>query len=133
VAQGAGIHKRLLIGGIRSFEFTLSFVGTTMRSNTTGDRAMTAATAHESDRQAFNAAFYALGLRWFWDEPTYQRLLQQPCERQRVREYVETAQAHLLRAYDAEFLADAVLEAKRRDRDLNARRVCAPAWAEVGV
>lgn len=89
--------------------------------------------SRELDRQSFNAAFYALGLRWFWDRATYERLAHQPCERTRVRDYIESAQAHLLRAYDAEFLAEAVLDAKRRGSQLAARRVCAPAWAEVGV
>jgi hypothetical protein len=31
-----------------------------------------------------------------------------------VKRYVEAEHAHLLRAYDADFLADAVLEAKER-------------------
>ena len=65
-------------------------------------------------RSAFNAAFYELGLRWHWDEDTYGALCMEPCERHRVKRYVEAEHAHLLRAYDADFLADAVLEAKER-------------------
>jgi hypothetical protein len=72
------------------------------------------ATDAEIDRSAFNAAFYELGLRWHWDDSTYERLAAVPCERSRVRHYLEHVQPHLLRAYDADFLADAILEAKQR-------------------
>jgi len=68
----------------------------------------------EIECSAFNAAFYELGLRWHWDEATYERLAANPCERSRVRHYLENAQPHLLRAYDADFLTDAILEAKQR-------------------
>lgn len=68
----------------------------------------------EIDCSAFNAAFYELGLRWHWDEATYERLAAEPDERLRLRRYLETSQAHLLRAYDADFLSDAVLAAKQR-------------------
>ena len=67
----------------------------------------------ETERRAFNAAFYELGLRLYWDQGTYQTLRANPCERDRVRGYLEGAQSHLLRAYDAEFLADAVMRAKQ--------------------
>jgi hypothetical protein len=78
----------------------------------------------EIERHAFNAAFCELGLPWHWDSATYDRLGLQPCERARVRCYVEQAHPHLLRAYDADFLADAVLEAKGR---------CQRAWDRVGA
>ena len=68
----------------------------------------------ESERRAFNAAFYELGLRLYWDKGTYQSLSANPCERARVRGYLEGEQSHLLRAYDAEFLADAVIRAKQQ-------------------
>lgn len=70
----------------------------------------------ERDRSAFNAAFHELGLRWHWDEATYDTLVGQPCERERLRRYLAQEQAHLLRAYDAEFLADAILAVKTRRR-----------------
>ena len=81
------------------------------------------------ERSAFNAAFYELGLRWHWDEDTYGALCTEPCERHRVKRYVEAEHAHLLRAYDADFLADAVLEAK--ERTLRAL-VKSPASARAG-
>ena len=73
-----------------------------------------AADAIEIERGAFNAAFYELGLRWFWDSSTYDALARENCERSRVRRYVEVEQPHLLRAYDAEFLTDAILVAKEK-------------------
>ena len=78
----------------------------------------------EIERGAFNAAFYELGLRWFWDSDTYRELSATAGERERVRSYLEGEQAHMLRAYDAEFLTDAILTAKRRCHDSMAN--CAP-------
>ena len=71
-------------------------------------------TANEIECGAFNAAFHELGLRWHWDDDTYEQLAADPCERSRVRRYLQHTQPHLLRAYDADFLADAILGAKRR-------------------
>lgn len=69
----------------------------------------------ELECSAFNAAFYELGLRWHWDSATYERLSAEPGEdRSRVQRYLEQTQPHLLRAYDAGFLADAVVTAKQR-------------------
>jgi len=70
--------------------------------------------AADVDRSAFNAAFYELGLRWHWDSRTYESLAAQPCERSRVRSYLEGEQPHLLRAYDADVLTDAIITAKAR-------------------
>jgi len=84
----------------------------------------TADASAEIDRSAFNAAFYELGLPWHWCSETYDALADVPCERTRVRHYMETEQAHLLRAYDAEFLTDAILAAKQRCRASLAN--CAP-------
>lgn len=68
----------------------------------------------EADRNAFNAAFDDLGLRWHWDSETYRSLASIECERARVARYLEGEQSHLLRAYDAEFLTSAILAAKGR-------------------
>jgi hypothetical protein len=94
------------------------------------------------DRSAFNAAFYELGLRWHWDDQTYAGLAAEDCDRSRVRRYLQTHQPHLLRAYDADFLADAILEAKTRCA--RAFEHCPPQavlrfdwadarWGEVGI
>ena len=94
-----------------------------------------AADAIEIERGAFNAAFYALGLRWFWDSSTYDALARENCERSRVRRYVEVEQSHLLRAYDAEFLTDAILVAKEKCKrglaGCGAQAIPSFNWADV--
>jgi hypothetical protein len=94
------------------------------------------------ERGAFNAAFYELGLRWHWDHDTYKALSADPCERARLSGYLEREQPHLLRAYDAEFLTDAILVAKERCQRALAKGSPAamprfnwtdPRWGEVGI
>jgi hypothetical protein len=112
-------------------------MSTTMLQHETAD-----AIDIEIERGAFNAAFYELGLRWHWDSGTYVALAANPCERDRVKRYLESEQSHLLRAYDAEFLTEAILTAKRRCRHAFAASAsCAmprfswtdPRWGEVGI
>lgn len=77
----------------------------------------------EIERGTFNAAFHDLGLRWQWCSDTYAGLAAQTCERERVLGYLQAEQSHLLRAYDASFLTDAILAAKqRRDRSAGAEQ-----------
>ena len=65
----------------------------------------------ELDRNAFNAAFNELGLRWYWDAETHVELLRQSAEATaRLRYYLETQQPHLLRAYEPEFLVGVIQE-----------------------
>ena len=67
----------------------------------------------ETERNAYNAAFYELGLRWHWDRQTYCDLMgtaQEP--EKRIGHYLEANHPHLLRAYDAAFLADAIEQKK---------------------
>ncbi|MDW5444779.1 hypothetical protein [Polaromonas sp. SM01] len=66
----------------------------------------------EAQRHAYNAAFEELGLTWHWDAATYARL--QAHGRNAVRVYLETEQAHLLRAYEADFLVNAIAVAQAR-------------------
>ncbi|MDZ5456153.1 HAD family hydrolase [Azohydromonas lata] len=83
----------------------------------------------EIERNAYNAAFYELGLRWYWDTETYAALLRhsaQPAER--IQHYLRTQQPHLLTAYDADFLARAIQEGMLRRKD-SARPVCD--WSKV--
>ena len=98
--------------------------------------------AAEVERAAFNAAFYELGLRWYWDSDTYRALSVQTCHRSRLRCYLEGEQSHMLRAYDAEFLIDAILAVRQRCRHAMAK--CPPRtlpsfnwadarWGEVGI
>jgi len=74
----------------------------------------TTAAPHEIERNAFNAAFSELGLCWHWDEKTYAELQTIAAESERVRRYVESQHRHLLAAYDADFLVDAIRVTKSR-------------------
>ena len=70
----------------------------------------------DHDRHAYNAAFEELGLTWHWDAQTYERLQAATRGRDSVRAYLETEQSHLLRAYEADFLVNAIETAKARCR-----------------
>jgi hypothetical protein len=72
--------------------------------------------AAEAHRNAYNAAFEELSLSWRWDASTYARLQFHGCDL--VRAYLETEQTHLLRAYDADFLVNAIEAVKARCFDL---------------
>jgi hypothetical protein len=87
--------------------------------------------AAERERGAFNAAFYELGLHLYWDEGTYRALSANPSERDRVRNYLQREQPHLLRAYDADFLTDAVIRAKQRcQQSVTASPANESSWAQ---
>jgi len=102
----------------------------------------------EAERHAYNAAFHELGLRWHWNDEVYRELsdacggeVNADVARRCVRQYLETHQAHLLRAYDADFLVDLIVRKQavhRRQLALQAP-LCqrfdwaAFAGAEVGV
>ena len=63
----------------------------------------------ELERNSYNAAFYDLGLQWHWDTDTFHQLASKSgCPQERIQHYLETRQPHLLRAYDAAFLANAI-------------------------
>jgi hypothetical protein len=81
---------------------------------TTANQQLPAAYEAELHRNAFNSAFDELGLTWFWDTDTHRRLLSNADERERIRVYLETQQAHLLKAYDSDFLVNAIHNAKQR-------------------
>ena len=68
--------------------------------------------AAQARRHAYNAAFEELGLSWRWDVATYDRLLADG--RDGVRIYLETQQSHLLRAYEADFLVEAIEAVRAR-------------------
>lgn len=87
-----------------------------MQALRTATAARPEARTDEMDRAAFNAAFHELGLRWHWDGDTWSTLCASECERERVRRYVEHEHPHLLRAYDADFLSEAVVRTKQRWR-----------------
>ncbi len=86
-------------------------------------------------RNAYNAAFYELGLKWHWDADTYKSILPQSQEKDYLRDYLETHQPHLLKAYEADFLIDAIQTTKARCYD--ALKACGGRiashvdWAEI--
>ena len=67
--------------------------------------------------EAYNSAFEALGLNWQWDAVTYACLPGRGA--QGLRAWLHQEHPHLLRAYDADFLVNAIEGAK--DRCLAAR------------
>jgi hypothetical protein len=68
----------------------------------------------ERERHAFNLAFGELDLCWHWDEQTYAELAGLSCDAERVRAYLRGRHDHLLKAYDADFLVDAIRSTKAR-------------------
>jgi len=56
----------------------------------------------------YTAAFEELGLSWQWDPATH------GAGRDGLRAYLQMEQAHLLRAYEADFLVDAVESTRAR-------------------
>ncbi len=69
----------------------------------------------EIERNAYNAAFYELGFRWHWDRETYCQLLRHSQDgAARICQYLNSHQPHLLRAYEAEFLAEAIEQKKEK-------------------
>jgi hypothetical protein len=94
-----------------------------------------AAAEEEMQREAYNAAFYELGLAWDWDVDTYRRLTSPAAGGDPVRIYLETEQAHLLTVYDATFLAQAIQTAKAHCYEaMRGDGTCRPPkvdWAEI--
>jgi hypothetical protein len=70
--------------------------------------------APERERHAFNVAFSELDLCWHWDEQTWSELQALPSEDDRLRAYLRSRHGHLLKAYDADFLVDAIRSTKLR-------------------
>lgn len=86
-------------------------------------------------RNAYNAAFHELGLRFHWDDTVYQGGHCADGDRECLRRYLQSHQAHLLKAYDADFLVDAIQAAKDRRFSAMNEAGCRPAayinWAEI--
>ena len=76
-----------------------------------------ASNAVDFHRDAYNAAFYELGLKWHWDELVYDNVLSEREERDRLLGYLKTHQLHLLSAYDPDFLITAIETSKARCYD----------------
>lgn len=91
--------------------------------------------ADETHRNAYNAAFNELGLTWHWDIDTYAALSPDAGETDRIRVYIETQHPHLLKAYDADFLINAIKTIKARCYEVMAachtRSAAYIDWAEI--
>ena len=61
---------------------------------------------------AYNTAFADLGLRFRWDTQTLNALASIEDEKARIVAYIESHHTHLLNAYSAEFLSEAILARK---------------------
>jgi hypothetical protein len=62
----------------------------------------------DAQRQAYNAAFYELGLRWHWDSKQYDCQMCSESQRAHLRRYLENSHPHMLKVYDADFLVNAI-------------------------
>ena len=65
---------------------------------------------------SYNHAFCELELPWSWDATTLSQLKSIATDSDVVGAYVERSQAHLLRAYEKDFLRNLVLAARDRYR-----------------
>jgi hypothetical protein len=86
--------------------------------------------------EAYNAAFYELGLNWYWDVDTYRKLLAQSAGvKDCILVYLETLQPHMLKVYDAAFLINAIQPVKERCYQTistrNRRLIPNANWAEI--
>ena len=75
------------------------------------------AEADDTDRCAYNGAFWDIGFKWQWDVDTYRELCLMPEGKMRIRAYLERHQPHLLQAYDLDFLTDLIHSNKVRRHD----------------
>ena len=87
----------------------------------------------ELERNAYNAAFYELGLRWHWDSATYDELARRSTnEPDRIRHYLSARQPHLLKAYDAEFLVELIRQKQLEHRSRHAGAPARPFdWSQT--
>jgi hypothetical protein len=78
---------------------------------------------HGDDREihaqvcAFNTAFEELDLMFRWDAETYRSLASADSDYGKIAQYIETHSPHLLKAYSAEFLCQAIVERKNSTID----------------
>ncbi|SAK96550.1 hypothetical protein AWB77_05625 [Caballeronia fortuita] len=61
---------------------------------------------------AFNTAFEELDLMFRWDAPTYRSLASADSDYGKIAQYIERHTPHLLTAYSADFLCQAIVERK---------------------
>jgi hypothetical protein len=61
---------------------------------------------------AYNSAFEELDLMFRWDVDTLKALAAAPSDQARIARYIEVQCPHLLKAYSAEFLCQAIVDKK---------------------
>ncbi|HKP66427.1 MAG TPA: HAD family hydrolase, partial [Casimicrobiaceae bacterium] len=81
----------------------------------------TLADTEEFHRRAFNAAFSAADLNWWWNRGTYRELLRVAGGRQRMRAFAEREDASTTQRADFEELLTALHAAKTRRYDASLR------------
>ena len=69
---------------------------------------------NEALLSAYNAAFSDLGLRFRWSQATLDFFDDVSNEVARITAYIERFHAHLLNAYDADFLAQMIFDRKNQ-------------------
>ncbi|ACC73805.1 hypothetical protein PPMP20_29370 [Paraburkholderia phymatum] len=69
---------------------------------------------NEALLSAYNAAFSDLGLRFRWSQATLDFFDDVSNELTRITAYIERFHAHLLNAYDADFLAQLIFDRKNQ-------------------
>jgi hypothetical protein len=69
---------------------------------------------NEALLSAYNAAFSDLGLRFRWSQATLDFFDDVSNELARITAYIERFHAHLLNAYDADFLAQLIFDRKNQ-------------------
>jgi hypothetical protein len=62
----------------------------------------------DAQREAYNAAFGELGLRWYWGSNEYAGQMGVESQRAHLRRYVENHHPHMLKVYEADFLVNAI-------------------------
>jgi hypothetical protein len=78
---------------------------------------------HSDDREtqaqvcAFNTAFEELDLMFRWDAETYRSLASADSDYGKIAQFIEAHCPHLLKAYSAEFLCQAIVERKNATID----------------
>lgn len=76
-------------------------------------------TEAEVQRRAYSTAFLRLGLHLCWDPAAGSGSTEAVDEKEAIREFIRNRSPHLLKAYDADFLTDAVyLEKKRCEQQI---------------
>ncbi|TWG85998.1 hypothetical protein L602_002200000530 [Cupriavidus gilardii J11] len=72
---------------------------------------------------AYNSVFVELELGFSWDQQMFDWLCGIECERTRIARYIEEYHAHLLTAYDADFLSQLILDKKNAHLEARAMGV----------